>query len=61
MGFDQAVTTQAYVVDHVGGPFELKDIILDKTRDNEVLVELLYTGLCHTVPHIPLMLLSCGR
>lgn len=49
MGSNQDEVTQAYVVDHVGGPFELKDIVLDTIRDDEVLVELLYTGLCHTV------------
>ncbi|KAL1887986.1 hypothetical protein Sste5346_009868 [Sporothrix stenoceras] len=41
----KARRTKAYVVDHVGGPFELTEVFLDKLRDDEVLVELLYTGL----------------
>ncbi|KAL3449914.1 chaperonin 10-like protein [Aspergillus insuetus] len=40
--------TQAYVVDHKGAPFVLRDVILDEVRPVEVLVEMKYTGLCHT-------------
>ncbi|KAL2837305.1 chaperonin 10-like protein [Aspergillus pseudoustus] len=42
------VQTQAYVVDHKGAPFVLRDVILDKVLPTEVLVEMKYTGLCHT-------------
>jgi len=37
------------VVERPGAPFVLKDILLDEIRDDEVLVEMKYTGLCHTV------------
>jgi Zn-dependent alcohol dehydrogenase len=43
------IQTQAYVVDHKGAPFVLQDVILDKVLPTEVLVEMKYTGLCHTV------------
>lgn len=36
-------------MEEVGGPFVLQDIVLDEVRDDEVLVEMSYTGLCHTV------------
>ncbi|GKZ37369.1 hypothetical protein AbraIFM66950_008890 [Aspergillus brasiliensis] len=42
------IHTQAYVVREKGGPFELQDVILDEVRPDEVLVEMHYTGLCHT-------------
>lgn len=45
----RGIRTQAYVVEEVGGPFVLQDIVLDEVRDDEVLVEMSYTGLCHTV------------
>lgn len=45
----QNIQTKAFVVDHVGGPFMLKDVVLDSIHGDEVLVEILYTGLCHTV------------
>ncbi|KAL2211549.1 putative aryl-alcohol dehydrogenase [Sarocladium strictum] len=41
-------TTQAYVLEKVDAPFILRDVILDTVRDDEVLVEIKYTGLCHT-------------
>ncbi|KAI8680421.1 PKS-ER domain-containing protein [Fusarium keratoplasticum] len=40
--------TKAYVVAERGGPFELRDVVLDGLQPNEVLVEIKYTGLCHT-------------
>lgn len=43
------ISTRALVVREAGAPFVLTDIILDGIRDNEVLVEMKYTGLCHTV------------
>lgn len=43
------IHTQAYVVSHKGAPFVLQDVILDEVRPDEVLVEMKYTGLCHTV------------
>ena len=49
MGTHSNIITKAYVVGHKGGPFVLKDVLLDEVRDDEVLVEIKYTGLCHTV------------
>lgn len=37
------------MVESPKAPFVLQDVILDEVRDNEVLVEMMYTGLCHTV------------
>ncbi|KAE8364609.1 chaperonin 10-like protein [Aspergillus caelatus] len=42
------LTTKAYVVEKKGAPFILRDIILDQVQPAEVLVEIKYTGLCHT-------------
>lgn len=44
-----AQKTKAYVINEVGAPFELKEVILGPVQNEEVLVELMYTGLCHTV------------
>jgi Zn-dependent alcohol dehydrogenase len=44
--------TKAYVVAERGGPFELRDVVLDGLQPNEVLVEIKYTGLCHTVCYL---------
>jgi Zn-dependent alcohol dehydrogenase len=43
------IPTRALVVEKGGSPFVLQDITLDEVRDGEVLVEMKYTGLCHTV------------
>lgn len=43
------VSTKAFVVDELGAPFKLQDIILDELHADEVLVEIKYTGICHTV------------
>ncbi|CAG8038329.1 unnamed protein product [Penicillium salamii] len=45
---DKQIPTTAFVVEKPGAPFVLQDIILDEVRANEVLVEMKYTGLCHT-------------
>ncbi|KAJ5662360.1 Polyketide synthase enoylreductase [Penicillium maclennaniae] len=42
------IPTKAFVVEAPNAPFVLQDVILDEVRDNEVLVEMKYTGLCHT-------------
>ncbi|KAJ5679643.1 Polyketide synthase enoylreductase [Penicillium macrosclerotiorum] len=42
------ISTKAFVVDSPGASFVLQDVVLDEVRDNEVLVEMKYTGLCHT-------------
>jgi Zn-dependent alcohol dehydrogenase len=43
------IPTKAFVVDSPKSPFVLQDVVLDEVRENEVLVEMKYTGLCHTV------------
>lgn len=42
------IHTKAYVVARKGDPFVLHDIILDEVQPEEVLVEIEYTGICHT-------------
>ena len=46
---EKQIPTTAFVVEKPGAPFVLQDVILDEVRANEVLVEMKYTGLCHTV------------
>ena len=46
---DKNIPTKALVVEQPEAPFVLKDVILDEVRPDEVLVEMKYTGLCHTV------------
>lgn len=43
------IPTRAYVVDKKGAPFVLRDVVLDALQPDELLVEIKYTGLCHTV------------
>jgi hypothetical protein len=43
------IPTKAFVVETPKSPFVLQHVVLDEVRDNEVLVEMKYTGLCHTV------------
>jgi hypothetical protein len=43
------IRTKAYVVESKGSPFTLRDVVLDEVQPNEVLVEIWYTGICHTV------------
>ncbi|CAG8906256.1 unnamed protein product [Penicillium egyptiacum] len=45
---EKQIPTAAFVVEKPGAPFVLQDVILDEVRANEVLVEMKYTGLCHT-------------
>ncbi|KAJ9143029.1 Alcohol dehydrogenase superfamily, zinc-type [Pleurostoma richardsiae] len=42
------LTTKAYVVDKVGAPFVLRDVVVDEILPDEVLVDIKYTGFCHT-------------
>jgi Zn-dependent alcohol dehydrogenase len=46
---EKQIPTTAFVVERPGAPFTLQNIILDEVRANEVLIEMKYTGLCHTV------------
>ncbi|KAL4746670.1 hypothetical protein BDW72DRAFT_210218 [Aspergillus terricola var. indicus] len=42
------IATKAYLVEEKGGPFVLRNVVLDQLEPDEVLVEMKYTGLCHT-------------
>lgn len=46
---EKQIPTKAFVVEAPHAPFVLQDVVLDEVRENEVLVEMKYTGLCHTV------------
>lgn len=41
-------TTEALVVRSPGAPWKLETINLDSIREDEALVEIHYTGICHT-------------
>ncbi|KAJ5125432.1 Polyketide synthase enoylreductase [Penicillium atrosanguineum] len=45
---EKQIPTKAFVVEAPHAPFVLQDVVLDEVRDNEVLVEMKFTGLCHT-------------
>ncbi|MGW0039877.1 NDMA-dependent alcohol dehydrogenase [Gordonia sp. NPDC003376] len=44
--------TTAAVVIEPGKPIEIEELTLDKPRENEVLIQYLYGGLCHSDVHI---------
>lgn len=46
---NEMTTTLAYVLEKANAPFVLRDVVLDELQPSEVLVEIKYTGLCHTV------------
>ena len=43
------IETEAFVVDEPNAPFKLTPIIIDEMRDDEYLIEMKYSGICHTV------------
>jgi Zn-dependent alcohol dehydrogenase len=43
------IETEAFVVDAPNAPFTLTPIILDEMRKDEFLIEMKYSGICHTV------------
>jgi Zn-dependent alcohol dehydrogenase len=47
------IETEAFVVDSPNAPFKLTPIILDEMREDEFLIEMKYTGICHTVGRKP--------
>ncbi|CAM1509682.1 Fc.00g000170.m01.CDS01 [Cosmosporella sp. VM-42] len=56
---EENILTEALVVDKPGAPFVLKEVTLDRIRPQELLVEIIYAGLCHTdlvvqAGHMPL-------
>lgn len=53
---ERNIPTRALVVEEPGSPFELRDITLDEVRADELLIEMQYTGLCHTVRDFPFFL-----
>jgi Zn-dependent alcohol dehydrogenase len=50
------IETEAFVVESPNAPFKLTPIILDEMREDEFLIEMKYTGICHTVGREPLLL-----
>jgi aryl-alcohol dehydrogenase len=50
------VKTTAYLVEEPGGDFVVADVELEEPRDDEVLVRIVATGLCHTDLTVPTML-----
>lgn len=50
------ISTKAYVVEEKGAPFVLRDVTLDSLQPDELLVEIKFTGLCHTVGLAPWLL-----
>jgi Zn-dependent alcohol dehydrogenase len=45
------VETEGLVVLAPGDDFTMMPIVLDEVRDDELLVEMKYSGICHTVSH----------
>ena len=43
------IETQAYVLEKAHDDFKLQDIVLDEVREDEVLIEWKFSGICHTV------------
>jgi hypothetical protein len=43
------IETVAYVLDKAQADFELQDIVLDEVREDEFLIEMKWSGICHTV------------
>lgn len=41
--------TEGLVVMNAGDDFKMTPIILDEVRDDEFLIEMKYSGICHTV------------
>ncbi len=44
----QSAQTRAAVVRDKGGPFQIETLTVDEPRDDEVLVRIVATGMCHT-------------
>ncbi|KAK7423658.1 hypothetical protein QQX98_000848 [Neonectria punicea] len=47
------IATKALVVEKAGDKFSMKPIILDEVRSDEVLVEMKFSGICHTTGLLP--------
>lgn len=48
--------TDAIVVLNPGDDFKLMPIVLDEVRDDELLIEMKYSGICHTVSRLGLQM-----
>jgi Zn-dependent alcohol dehydrogenase len=46
---EKDIPTRAIVVEAPGAPFILQNVILDEVRPHELLIQMMYTGICHTV------------
>ena len=46
--FPASAQTRAAVVRGKGGPFQIETLTVDQPRDDEVLVGIVATGMCHT-------------
>lgn len=55
------IATEALVTEKPGDKFEMRPIILDEVRGDEVLVEMKYSGICHTVCHPISMFINSGN
>lgn len=51
MAVPRNISTEALVVHKPGDKFVMEPITLDEVRSDEVLVEMKYSGICHTVCH----------
>lgn len=45
----QGIETIAYVVHKEKEDWKLEDIVLSDIQDNELLIDMKYSGICHTV------------
>jgi Zn-dependent alcohol dehydrogenase len=45
------IPTRAFVVEKPGAPFILQEVTLDQVQPHELLIQMKYTGICHTVSH----------
>lgn len=41
-------TTTALILNEIGGPFVLDEVKLDTIKEDEALIEIAATGICHT-------------
>ena len=48
-GSFKQIKTQAFVVDKPKADFKLRTVIYDEVREDEYLIEMKYSGICHTV------------
>lgn len=51
--------TEALVVEAAGGGFKRQPVVVKDMRPDEVLVEMLYTGICHTVSPLETLSRPC--